>query len=97
MTEEESKALLDWFVGAIRTNVGDSTESEALVENTAVTKTEEDETHDCLENVEFEYFQDEDFAGHCVHCTVCGAEVTQEYEELYGPENYDFFDDWREQ
>lgn len=54
--------------------------------------------HDCLEEVEFEVIEDWDCAFTVVKCEICGRDVSEEYEDLYGDEDYDndYFEAMRE-
>ena len=57
-----------------------------------------DAEHDCLEEVEFEIVEDWDCFFTIVKCEVCGRDVSEEYEDLYGDEDYedDYFEAMRE-
>ena len=57
-----------------------------------------DAEHDCLEEVEFEIVEDWDCFFTIVKCEVCGTDVSEEYEDLYGDEDYedDYFEAMRE-
>ena len=57
-----------------------------------------DVEHDCLEEVEFEVIEDWDCAFTVVKCEVCGKDVSEEYEDLYGDDDYedDYYEAMRE-
>ena len=55
-----------------------------------------DEQHECLEKVEIEWVEDYDCNYQVVNCTICGEDVSQEYEEAHGPDGNDDYDAYKE-
>ena len=58
-------------------------------------ETEETGIHDCLDSVEVEYVEDFEGSYQLVTCTICGSDVSEEYEQAYGQEEDDY-DAWKE-
>jgi len=71
------------------------TEGEEKVPNTEEIEIAELVEHDCLDNVEIDFVEDFDGIFHAVTCTICKADVTEEYDAKYPQEDEDY-DAWRE-
>ena len=56
------------------------------------------ECHDCLDEVGFEVIEDEDCTFTVIRCEICGEDVSEEYQEAYGDEDWDddYYDAMRE-
>jgi len=108
LDEEETKAILTFMRGFVRV-IAPTVTSETETETQAIEESEPSnnlepvveellEHHDCLENVEFDDIEDEDGIYTVVHCEICGNDVSEEYEEVYGDDDSedDYFDGMRE-
>jgi len=108
LDEEETKAILTFMRGFVRV-IAPTVTSETETETQAIEESEPSdnlepvveellEHHDCLENVEFDVIEDEDGIYTVVHCEICGNDMSEEYEEVYGDDDSedDYFDGMRE-
>lgn len=105
---EELRAIIAGLQRRVRVDIpptiAETTLNTEEPESTLNTETEyalEDDLdveHDCLEEVEFEVIEDWDCAFTVVKCEVCGKDVSEEYEDLYGDDDYedDYYEAMRE-
>lgn len=95
LDEEEAARLLKAFSGLVQGILTPPIKPEVLDDISEAEESEEEEIHDCLESVQVEYAEDFDCSFQLVTCRICGADVSEEYEEAHGQEDDDH-DAWKE-
>ena len=95
LDEEETDRLLKAFNGLLQGILTPPIEPEVVDDISEAEETEETGIHDCLDSVEVEYVEDFEGSYQLVTCTICGSDVSEEYEQAYGQEEDDY-DAWKE-
>ena len=95
LDEEEAARLLKAFSGLVQGILTPPIKPEVLDDISEAEESEEEEIHDCLESVQVEYAEDFEGCYQLVTCTICGRDVSEEYEEAYGQEDDDY-DSWKD-